>query len=159
MHHKETRALAPDAEHCAVYDVGEASLRVISNRFPKGAWITTSAEEPTPSPHKRDKVSHSSKLTIHSRVPSKVRRKRGEVLGLESNNDGLGEGGLHGEGLGLASVVGAVAEFLAHETVTVMSVEWSFGDIAIVIEVSSPPEVGPTHSSNRRMHVSRFDCI
>src|SRR5258708_3869464 len=86
-------------------------------------------------------------------------RESSEVLWLESNDDWLGEGGLDGEGWGLASVVRAVSELFAHETVRVMSIEWSFRDSLISLEVTGPPKVRPTHSGNCCMHVSRLNCL
>src|SRR5258705_8685370 len=46
LHHYETRALAPNAEHGTVYDVGERTLRVKCNSFPLRSWIVTSPKEP-----------------------------------------------------------------------------------------------------------------
>lgn len=45
VHDEDGVTGSPEAESGAVDYVGEASLRVISNCFPKGVWIVTSAKE------------------------------------------------------------------------------------------------------------------
>src|SRR5882762_9959053 len=92
-------------------------------------------------------------------MPSKMGRKCSEVLWLESNDDWLWEGCLNRKGWGLASIVRSVSEFLTHETVRVMSIEWSLSDLFVHLKLACPREFGPTHSSNCRMNVSRFHGI
>src|SRR5882762_212226 len=86
-------------------------------------------------------------------------RKCFEVFALKPDDDWLGEGGWDGEGWGLASIVTSVSEFLTHETVRVMSIEWSLSDLFVHFKLACPREFGPTHSSNCCMHVPRFDSI
>jgi hypothetical protein len=63
------------------------------------------------------------------------------------------------ECLRFASIVGPVSKFLAHETVSVMTVEGLLREIFISLEVTGPRESGPTHASRCCMRVSRLTGI
>src|SRR6266403_951446 len=70
LHHYKARALAPNAEHGTVYDVGEGALRIICNSFSLGRRIISAAKEPPLSPSKRNKVAHSLYLIVGPFMPS-----------------------------------------------------------------------------------------
>lgn len=50
VHHDDRASVAPDAEHGAVYYVGEGTLRIVSNCLSKSIWIVSSAKEGTFAP-------------------------------------------------------------------------------------------------------------
>src|SRR5882724_747672 len=86
-------------------------------------------------------------------------RESVEVFRLEFDDDWLGEVGLEGEGCWLASVVGAMTELFAHETVRVMTVVGSFSDCFISLKIACPTQSWPTDSSHCRVDISRFNSI
>jgi hypothetical protein len=144
LHYDKADPPAPQAKHGSVYNVCEGSLRVICNSLPEGRCFSSTTEEPPLSSSECDKITHSSKLVISPSVPSKMCWKCLEVLGLKAHDDWLGEVGLLCEGRGLTSIVRSVSQFLAHETVRVVSVEGPFGDIFIAFKVARPSKVRPT---------------
>src|SRR5882724_3423503 len=81
-------------------------------------------------------------------------RESVEVFRLEFDDDWLGEVGLEGEGCWLASVVGAMTELFAHETVRVMTVVGSFSDCFISLKIACPTQSWPTDSSHCRVDIS-----
>src|SRR6267142_2204560 len=86
LHHYETRAKPPYAEHGTVHNVREGALRVISNTLSLCRWIVTSAKEPPFASSKCNKESTSLKFTIGPLMPSLRSRKSSKILGLESND-------------------------------------------------------------------------
>ncbi len=81
------------------------------------------------------------------------------VFWFELGDDVKREAGLLGYLSVAAFVVFAVANFFAHETVSIMSVKWCFCESLIVTEISCPSKSGPNKSSNSRVHVSSFDRV
>ncbi len=81
------------------------------------------------------------------------------VFWFELGDDVKREAGLLGYLSVAAFVVLAVAYFLTHETVSVMSIERGFGKTLISSEVTSPTQAGPNKSSNCRVHISRLNCV
>lgn len=82
-----------------------------------------------------------------------------EIFRLKLPDNVDGKFGLFSEGVWLASIVGPVPEFLAHETVSVMSIVWGLSDVFIVLEVTGPAEVWPAYTRNCRVRVARFTDI
>lgn len=156
LHHEDSIAFAPFVEHGAVYYVGKTPLRVISNRFPEDVWRITSTKEVSFASCETNQDATSSESRIDMPLPELVSWEGGKVLRLEVFDDSDGEVGLLGEGLWLASIVRAVSKLLAHETVSVVTIVWGFGNAFISLEITSPREVGPANSSNCCVRIARF---
>jgi hypothetical protein len=105
VHYDNGDAFAPAAEHGEVYDVGEASLRVICNSFAECGSLSSATKEPTAPSSKGRKVSIASESPFNVSLPSLVRGESVKVLWLELRDNVDWEPGLLGEGVGLAAVV------------------------------------------------------
>ena len=82
------------------------------------------------------------------------------VFWLELGDDVKREAGLLGYLSVAAFVVFAVAYLFAHETVSVMSIEWGLSKIAYLLRRSPVhPKLRPNKSSNCCMHISRLHGI
>src|SRR6266403_1364786 len=86
-------------------------------------------------------------------------RKCFEIFGLEVLYNIEGEFGLSSEGIGLASIIASMSEFLTHKSICIMAVVGSFCEKLISFKVPSPFKAWPTYSSNRCMRVPRFACV
>src|SRR5882672_6209691 len=82
LHHYETRAKPPNAEHGTVYYVGETSLGIVSDTFSLSSRIVTPSKEPSFAPSKCNKVANSLELIIGPLVPKEMSGKRVKVFGL-----------------------------------------------------------------------------
>jgi len=70
LHHYEARAKPPDAEHGTVYDVGEASLGIVSDTFSLSSRIVTPSKEPPLSSSKGNKEPNLLEFIVGPSVPS-----------------------------------------------------------------------------------------
>ncbi len=82
-----------------------------------------------------------------------------EVPGLELGDNVDGEFSLLSESRRLSAIVRTMAEFLAHETVSIMSIVRGVCDFDILVKDACPRKVRPTYSRNSGMRVSRFTDV
>ena len=138
VHHDADITLAPDFKHCLVDDFGEGGLGIVGNGFAECGWIGTTPEEPALAVHERDEVAFLAEGFIDMGLPALVGGEGGEVFRLELTDKIEFYFGLLCKCLRLSSVIRTMAQLFAHESISVVSIVWGFGDGFVSFKIASP---------------------
>lgn len=109
-------------------------MRVVREGRADGVRFGAAAEEPAASAAEGGQVAFGRDFVRDPFLPLLVRGERLEVERLEGSNDFERKFRLSSESVSSSAVITSVAQFLAHETVTVMSIVERFSDSFIAFK-------------------------
>jgi hypothetical protein len=140
VHHDGDVVLVPDVEHGAVYDVGEAALRIVRDRFSEHIRVISTTEEPPFTSSEANKETCSTESGIDRLLPLLVSRKSSKVFWLEGDDDVDGESIVFGKGVCSSSIGTGVSKLFGNLSVTVMAIERTSREFFISLVITSPFE-------------------